>query len=63
MLDARSLPADEPGTVRPAVRLAYFVTFLSAGVWLPYMPLYLASLGLDGARIGILGAWRPGCGG
>ena len=43
-----------------AVRLAYFVTFLSAGVWLPYMPLYLASLGLDGARIGILGALAPG---
>jgi MFS transporter, PPP family, 3-phenylpropionic acid transporter len=44
----------------PAVRLAYFVTFLSAGVWLPYMPLYLASLGFDGARIGILGALAPG---
>jgi PPP family 3-phenylpropionic acid transporter len=41
------------------VRLAYFVVFLAAGVWLPYMPLYLASLGLDGWQIGFLGAMAP----
>ena len=41
------------------VRLAYFVIFLGAGVWLPYMPLYLWSLGLDGAQIGVLGALTP----
>ncbi len=41
------------------VRLAYFVVFLGAGVWLPYMPLWLASLGLDGGRIGALGALAP----
>jgi PPP family 3-phenylpropionic acid transporter len=34
--------------------------FLGAGVWLPYMPLYLASLGLDGWQIGLLGALAPG---
>ena len=33
--------------------------FLGAGVWLPYMPLYLASLGLDGAQVGVLGALAP----
>jgi PPP family 3-phenylpropionic acid transporter len=33
--------------------------FLGAGVWLPYMPLYLASLGLDGWQIGVLGAMAP----
>src|SRR5512143_2502687 len=43
-----------------SVRLAYFMVFLSAGVWLPYMPLYLASLGLDGWQIGFLGALAPG---
>ena len=37
------------------VRLAYFVVFLGAGVWLPYLPLYLASLGFDGWQIGVLG--------
>jgi PPP family 3-phenylpropionic acid transporter len=37
------------------VRLAYFVIFLGAGVWLPYAPLYLASLGFDGWQIGIVG--------
>ena len=41
------------------MRLAYFVVFLGAGVWLPYMPLYLASLGLDGWQIGVLGAMAP----
>jgi PPP family 3-phenylpropionic acid transporter len=29
-------------------------------VWLPYMPLYLASLDLDGWQIGVLGAMAPG---
>ena len=43
-----------------SVRLAYFTVFLGAGVWLPYMPLYLASLGLDGWQIGFLGALTPG---
>lgn len=42
-----------------AVRLAYFVVYLGPGVWLPYMPLYLASLGLDGWQIGVLGAITP----
>ncbi|MGH7893444.1 MAG: MFS transporter [Candidatus Binatia bacterium] len=41
------------------VRLAYFVVFLGAGVWLPYMPLYLASLGFEGWQIGLLGAMAP----
>lgn len=41
------------------MRLAYFVVFLAAGVWLPYMPLYLDSLGLDGWQIGFLGALAP----
>ena len=43
-----------------SVRLAYFMVFLSAGVWLPYMPLYLSSLGLDGWQVGVLGALAPG---
>ena len=30
-----------------------------AGVWLPYMPLYLSSLGLGGVEIGVLGALAP----
>lgn len=29
-------------------------------MWLPYVPLYLASLGLDGWQIGVLGAMAPG---
>lgn len=33
--------------------------FLGAGVWLPYMPLYLKSLGFDGWQIGFLGALTP----
>jgi PPP family 3-phenylpropionic acid transporter len=45
-----------PGLI---VRLAYFVVFLGAGVWLPYMPLYLSSLGLGGWQIGFLGAMAP----
>jgi PPP family 3-phenylpropionic acid transporter len=49
-----------PAPSAAAVRLAYFVVFLGAGVWLPYMPLYLASLGLDGAQVGLLGALAPG---
>jgi PPP family 3-phenylpropionic acid transporter len=28
-------------------------------VWLPYMPLYLSSLGFDGWQIGLLGAFTP----
>ena len=36
------------------------MVFLGAGVWLPYMPLYLVSLGLDGWQIGLLGALTPG---
>jgi len=35
--------------------------FLGAGVWLPYMPLHLAGLGLDGWQIGVLGALTPAC--
>ncbi len=33
--------------------------FLGAGVWMPYMPLYLASIGLDGTQVGLLGALTP----
>src|SRR5262245_48472501 len=41
------------------VRLAYLVVFMPAGVWLPYMPLYLAWLGLPGIEIGFLGGLAP----
>lgn len=33
--------------------------FLAAGVWLPYVPRWLAWLGLDGVEIGLLGAQQP----
>jgi PPP family 3-phenylpropionic acid transporter len=51
--------ADRIASPALGVRLAYFVVFLGAGVALPYLPLYLASLGLDGWQIGFLGALTP----
>jgi MFS transporter, PPP family, 3-phenylpropionic acid transporter len=38
---------------------AYFAVFLGTGVWVPYMPLWLASLGFDGWQVGILGGMQP----
>jgi MFS transporter, PPP family, 3-phenylpropionic acid transporter len=44
---------------RRAVATAYFVLFLGTGVWLPYLPLWLASLGLSGWQIGVITGVQP----
>ncbi len=44
---------------RRTVLLAYFFVFLGTGVWLPYVPAWLASLGLTGWQIGAIGATQP----
>lgn len=60
-MPALTLPATRPRipSERRTVLLAYFAVFLGVGVWLPYMPLWLDGLGLDGMQIGVLGAQQP----
>lgn len=60
-MPARALPATRRRipSERRTVLLAYFAVFLGAGIWLPYVPRWLAWLGLDGLQIGLLGAQQP----
>jgi PPP family 3-phenylpropionic acid transporter len=43
---------------RPAI-VAYALLFFGGGIMLPYVPLYLAHLGLSGAEIGVLTGMQP----
>jgi PPP family 3-phenylpropionic acid transporter len=45
--------------VRLAVSAAYFFTLTSGGVFIPYFPLYLSTLGLSGPEIGVVLALNP----
>ncbi len=44
---------------RRAVIVAYILLFWGGGVWMPYFPLYLASLGYRGTEIGLLMGLQP----
>ena len=43
---------------RPAI-VAYALVFLGGGVMLPYLPLYLAHVGLSGGEVGVLTGMQP----
>ncbi len=49
-----TLPAEHRNVIA-----AYFAVFLGVGVWVPYMPLWLASLGFDGWQVGVAGGMQP----
>jgi PPP family 3-phenylpropionic acid transporter len=44
---------------RRTVVLAYALTFVGAGVYLPYFPLYLGHLGYSGTEIGVVLGLQP----
>ena len=52
-------PLASDAASRRAVACAYFLLFLGAGVWVPYAPLYLQALGLDGRQMGLLIGLQP----
>ena len=41
------------------VSTAFFLLFIGMGVWVPYVPLYLATRGLSGAQIGLVLGLAP----
>lgn len=47
------------GASRGSVSAAYFFLLAGVGVWIPYLPLYLASLGFTGAQVGLLLGLNP----
>jgi PPP family 3-phenylpropionic acid transporter len=51
---ARAIPSE-----RRHIVATYFAVFLCTGVWVPYMPLWLASLGFDGWQVGVAGGMQP----
>ncbi|MFM7143415.1 MAG: MFS transporter [Alphaproteobacteria bacterium] len=57
--------AASPGaTERPdgtvlSVATAFFLLFIGMGVWVPYVPLYLATRGLSGSEIGLVLGLAP----
>lgn len=61
MLRRSRLPATSPRipTEHRHIVAAYFAVFLCTGVWVPYMPLWLSSLGFDGWQIGLAGGMQP----
>lgn len=48
-----------PHPSRRAVGTAYFLTFVTAGIYLPYFPLYLDHLGFSGRQLGAVIAIQP----
>lgn len=42
-----------------SVSTAFFLLFIGMGVWVPYVPLYLATRGLTGAQIGLVLGLAP----
>lgn len=58
MAAASTMPATAPAD-RRSVAAAYFLMFATAGIYLPYFPLYLDHLGFSGAEIGAVVAIQP----
>lgn len=50
---------DDDGATPRSVSAAYFFALAGIGVWIPYMPLYLGSLGFGGAQVGALLGLNP----
>jgi len=54
----------DPATERPdgtfaSVSTAFFLLFIGMGIWVPYVPLYLATRGLSGTEIGLVLGLAP----
>lgn len=57
--DARPAPSARTDGSARTVSTAFFLLFTSMGVWVPYLPLYLATRGFDGEQIGFVLALSP----
>ncbi len=51
--ESRTIPRPRPAAA------AYFLAFLGVGIYLPYIPLYLARLGYSGWQIGLVVGTQP----